>query len=95
MFITESEDYEASSFPVTFVSDSSSSRSLCFNVSIIFDDSVEDMEEFHTFINSSDTNVRITQSNSTVIIVDNSGKLSLVYTYTYEIFFEHHIYGGL
>ena len=50
--IAASEDYVAASFSVTFVPDFSDSRILCGNISITFDEIVEDMEEFRVYINS-------------------------------------------
>ena len=63
-------------FPVIFVPDLLSSRSLCGNISVTFDDIVEDMEEFFVTINSSDSNVQIVQPSAPVFIIDNSGGFS-------------------
>ena len=71
---TASEDYNISSFPVIFVPDSLSSRSLCSNISIIFDGILEVVEDFFVTINSFDPSVLITQSSASVFIEDNSGK---------------------
>ena len=61
-------------FPVIFVPDLLSSRSLCGNISVTFDEIVEDTEEFFVTINSSDSNVQIVQPSTPVFIVDNSGE---------------------
>ena len=63
-------------FPVIFVPDLLSSRSLCSNISVTFDDIVEDTEEFFVTINSSDSNVQIVQPSAPVFIIDNSGGFS-------------------
>ena len=73
--IVASEDYIAAGFSVTFVPDFSDSRILCGNISITFDEIVEYVEEFRIYINTTDSNVVILQPNSSVMIVDNSGKL--------------------
>ena len=61
-------------FPVIFVPDLLSSRSLCGNISVTFDEIVEDTEEFFVTINSSDSNVQIVQPSIPVFIIDNSGE---------------------
>ena len=71
---TAPKDYEAVMFPVIFVPDSLSSRSLCGNISVTFDEIVENTEEFFVTINSSDSNVQIVQPSATVFIIDNSGE---------------------
>ena len=72
--ISAPEDYEAAIFPVIFAPDLLSSRSLCGNISVTFDEIVEDMEEFFVTINSSDCNVQIVQPSTPVFILDNSGE---------------------
>ena len=72
-FVAAPQDYVASSFQVTFVPDSSISRSLCVNISISSDGNLEDTEEFVIYINSSDSSVLITQPNVSVEIVDSNG----------------------
>ena len=67
------EDYEAAIFPVIFAPDLLSSRSLCGNISVTFDEIVENTEEFFVTINSSDSNVQIVQHSTPVFIIDNSG----------------------
>ena len=63
-------------FPVIFAPDFLSSRSLCGNISVTFDEIVEDTEEFFVTINSSDSNVQIVQPSAPVFIIDNSGGFS-------------------
>ena len=72
-FVAAPQDYIASNFQVTFVPDSSISRSLCVNISISSDRNLEDTEEFVIYINSSDSSVLITQPNVSVEIVDSNG----------------------
>ena len=77
MFTAVPEDYVSISFLVIFVPDSSSSRILCSNISITSDEIVEDTETFLILINTSDSNVQITQPNVSVTILDNSGKFCI------------------
>ena len=72
--ISAPEDYEAAMFPVIFVPDLLSSRTLCGNISVTFDEIVEETEEFFVTINSSDSNVQIVQPSAPVFIIDNSGE---------------------
>ena len=81
--VTASEDFEASSFPITFVPDSLNNHTVCVNISIVFDDIVEVLEDFILFINSSDSSVQIPQPNVSVFIFDNSSEFITRYIYIY------------
>ena len=83
LFVTASEDFEASSFPITFVPDSLNNHTVCVNISIVFDDIVEVLEDFIFFINSSDSSVQIPQPNVSVFIFDNSSEFITRYIYIY------------
>ena len=72
VFVTASDDFDASSFAITFVPDSLNNHTVCVNISITFDDILERMEDFILFINSSDSSVQIPQPSVPVFIVDNS-----------------------
>ena len=54
--------------------DNLTNRMLCGNITIIPDSVVENDEVFRVVLNSSDSSVKLTQSNSTVVIIDNSGE---------------------
>ncbi len=56
-------------------------QKLCANVSVVFDDIVENIEKFAVLINSSDSAVILTQSNAIVTIQDSSCKLMLCHLY--------------
>ena len=74
IFVIASEDFEASSFPITFVPDSLNNHTVCVNISVVFDEMLEEIEGFVLFINSSDSSVQIPLPNVFVFIVDNSSK---------------------
>lgn len=76
LFISAPEDFVSAIVPVVFAPDFLNSRSLCGNITIIFDEIVEDSEEFLVVINSSDPGVQITQPSAPVFIMDNSSKYS-------------------
>lgn len=70
------DDYEGIAVSLTFTADEVGSREECTNVSIVNDQLVEEIESFAVFINSSDTSVSIGRDNSSIILLDSSGKES-------------------
>ncbi len=69
-----SNDYDNVYWQVTFGSDSVDSRRVCRNISVVFDDVVEDVEEFLVSVSSLTSNVQIMESNASIIIQDSSSK---------------------
>ena len=74
IFYTAPGDYISVSFPVIFMPDELTNRMLCVNVTIIPDSVVENDEMFRIVLNSSDSAVVLTQSTSTVDIIDSSSE---------------------
>lgn len=62
------------SLPLIFEPDRSSHRRRCLNISITFDENVEDMETFFVILNTADTAVQVMQSISSITIQDSSSE---------------------
>lgn len=58
--------------------DTSSSRMVCINTSIIDDTVVEEVESFTVSVSTTDTAVTISPSSATVIIIDNDGEFCIL-----------------
>lgn len=79
MFIVALSDFEMLNTSVTFIPDFLENHTICRNISIMFDNVLEDVEEFFILINTTDPDVQILQSNASIFIFDNSGKLSYTF----------------
>ena len=75
IFVAALEDYETSNITIIFIPDSLDSRIICHSISIIFDNIVEEIEEFFISITTTDSGVQIIQSSASILVLDNSGKV--------------------
>ena len=71
---TAPDDFEEITTDLVFPPDGDISRMLCVNLSIVFDEFVENTEIFNITISTSDTSVIIAKPTSDVFILDDSGK---------------------
>jgi len=72
----DGDDFIGGSFS-RFV-DTSSSRMVCINTSIVDDTVVEEVESFTVSVSTTDTAVTISPSSATVIIIANDGEFCTI-----------------
>ncbi len=73
IFHAGAEDYDAiTDMPIEF--SPNSPDVMCLNISIATDFVIEDAEEFHLVINSTDDAVILSDSMSTVLVLDSTSK---------------------
>ncbi len=78
-------DYTSFSANVTFTSGGDST--VCVNVSVFLDQTIENEEDFLVAITSSDPGASIGQDTSVVVILDSSGTFILIHiVYSFEEF---------